>query len=541
MERTVLINGKIYLERDRFAQALLIENGIIAAVGDQEAVLAQAEDAAVYDCGGRTVIPGLNDSHMHLLHVADQLARVEIGTCTSVEDLISRCRAFLETHPHARAHGLHSVGWNQDLFDDPRIPTRHDLDRIATDIPIVLERICGHILSTNTRAIELLGLTADSPQYAGGTFELGPDGLPNGIFTENACRYAIDLIPAPSAEEQERLLLRTMDYAVAHGLTTVQSNDAGTSRSAALGPQFFAMMRQIYARGSAPLRYRHQVCFQHPDQFAAFLRSGEREHPAYHGESWLTMGPLKLFKDGSLGARTATMRSEYRDDPGNYGVECTDDAMMKQFCRMAQDAGMQVITHAIGDDAISRTLDAYDSVNLPGQNPLRHGIVHCQITDRPLLQRMAESKIPAFFQPIFLDYDMHVVESRVGKELANTSYAFATFPKLGGKVSYGTDAPVEDCNPFPNLCAAVTRTDRHGQPAGGFVPEEKVDIYDAIDAYTAGSAWCEFAEDVKGRLKPGYLADLVVLDTDIFTCPEQQIRHILPVMTMVGGYIVYQR
>ena len=317
--------------------------------------------------------------------------------------------------------------------------------------------------------------------------------------------------------------------------------DAGTSRSAALGPQFFAMVRQIFARGDAPLRYRHQVCFQTTQQFAEFLRSGEREHPAYQGDSWLTMGPLKLFKDGSLGARTATMRQEYRDDPGNYGVECTDDALMLQFCRMAQDAGMQVVTHAIGDDAISRTLDAYESVNLPGENPLRHGVVHCQITDLPMLQRMVDSKIAAFYQPIFLDYDMQVLESRVGKELASTSYAFATFPKLGGKVGYGTDAPVENCNPFPNIYSAVTRMNLKGQPEGGFYPQEKVDIYDAIDAYTAGSAWCEFTEDEKGRLKPGYLADLVVLDTDIFTCPERDIPGILPVMTMVGGRIVFEK
>ena len=541
MERIVLKNGKIYQQRGQFAQALCIEDGVIAAVGSDSELAHLEADATVYDCGGRTVIPGLNDSHLHLLHVADQLARVDIGSCTSVEDLIERCRAFLETHPHARANGLHSVGWNQDLFDEPRIPTRHDLDRIATDIPIVLERICGHILSTNTRAIEMLGLTADSPQYVGGTFEFGEDGQPNGIFTENACRYAVDLIPAPSAEEQEALLLQTMQYAVAHGLTSVQSNDAGTSRSAALGPQFFAMVRQIFARGDAPLRYRHQVCFQTPEQFDRFLRSGEREHPAYQGDSWLTMGPLKLFKDGSLGARTATMRKEYQDDPGNFGVECTDDALMREFCRMAQEAGMQVVTHAIGDDAICRTLDAYDSVNQPGQNPLRHGVVHCQITDRAMLQRMADNQIPAFFQPICLDYDMRVVESRVGKELAETSYAFATFPKMGGKVSYGTDAPVENCNPFPNIYSAVTRKNLAGQPEGGFVPEERVDIYDAIDAYTAGSAWCEFAEDVKGRLKPGFLADLVVLDTDIFTCAEAQIPHILPVMTMVGGKVVYSR
>lgn len=540
MEKIALINGKIYVERDVFAQALLAEGGIITAVGTDREILALAGDAPVYDCGGRTVLPGLNDSHQHLLQVGESLANVDLSDCVSIDDMVQRCRDFVAQHPETEKTGLHAMGWNQDLFtDSQRIPTRHDMDRISTRFPVVLERVCGHILTTNTCAIERLGLTAKSPQYEGGVFEIGEDGMPNGIFAENACQYARDLVPGFTLAQHEALMLQAMEYAVAHGLTSVQSNDAGTSTTE--DARFFTMMRQLYAQNRAPLRYRHQVCCVKPDDLRAFLASGERENAAYSGDSWLTMGPLKLFKDGSLGARTATMREAYRDDPGNFGVECTSDDQMDLFCRIAADAGMQIITHVIGDDAISRTLDSYEKVLVKGKNPLRHGLVHCQITDRPLLQRIADMDVAAFYQPIFLDYDMHIVESRCGAALASTSYAFRTLPALGAHVSYGTDAPVEDCNPFPNLCCAVTRTDKNGQPVGGFVPTEKVDVFQAVDAYTAGSAWCEFMEDVKGRLKKGYLADLTVLDTDIFTCPPQQIRGILPVMTMVDGKIVYQK
>lgn len=540
MGKIALLNGKIYVERDVFAQALLAVEGVIAAVGTNDEIRALAGDAPVFDCGGRTVLPGLNDSHLHLLMVGESLAKVDLMGCTSIDDMVQRCQAFLALHPEVRSTGLHAMGWNQDLFtDSPRIPDRHDLDRIATDIPVVLERVCGHILSTNTCAVERLGLTAQTPQYEGGVFELGADGVPNGIFAENACQYARDLIPGFTLAEHEALMLRAMKYAAAHGITSVQSNDAGTSTTD--DARFFAMMRQLYAQNKAPIRYRHQVCCVQPQDLQHFLASGERENPAYGCGSWLTMGPLKLFKDGSLGARTATMRHEYLDDPGNYGVECTSDAQMDAFCRIAADAGMQVVTHVIGDDAISRTLDSYQKVLVKGKNPLRHGLVHCQITDRPMLQRIADMDVAAFYQPIFLDYDLHIVESRCGKALSSTSYAFRSLPALGAHVSYGTDAPVEDCNPFPNLCCAVTRTDKTGAPAGGFFPQERVDVYQAIDAYTTGSAWCEFAEDMKGRLKKGYLADLIVLDTDIFTCPAQQIREILPVMTMVGGRIVYQK
>ena len=235
------------------------------------------------------------------------------------------------------------------------------------------------------------------------------------------------------------------------------------------------------------------------------------------------------------------MRRPYADDPCNCGVEVLSDEKQEGLCRAAAARGMQVITHVIGDAAVEKTVGIYERMMNGGLNTLRHALVHCQITDRPLLERIARLGVLAMVQPIFLDYDMHVVESRCGRELASTSYAFETLRRLGGHVSYGTDAPVESCNPFPNLYSAVTRKDKDGYPKDGFFPQECVGICDAVDAYTLESAYAEFAEGFKGRIRPGYLADFTVLSDDIFTIEPDGIRDIAAEMTVVGGEIVYRR
>lgn len=542
MHGTAFINGKIYIQRDTFVSALLAENGRITQIGDDKSILAAAgKDAEIVDCGGKTVIPGLNDSHMHLLMVGRAMERADITGCRSIDELVERVRAFAAAHPEATARGIHSVGWNQDLFTrgEKRLPTRWDLDRISTEYPIALERVCGHVLTANSKAIELLGLHRGSPQFEGGTYETDETGEPNGVFTENGCNPVHRLFPPPDEADCRRMFLRGAEYALAHGITSVQSNDAGTSVMPR--EQFFAMTDDIYARGECPLRYRHQICASSPEDLEELAKAGFFDPARYRDPDRLAPGPLKLFKDGSLGGRTATMRQGYLDDPGNYGVETLTEAQMDALCRTADRLGIQVVTHVIGDKAIEDTVASYERVFRGGKNPLRHGLIHCQITDRPLLERIARDQIPVFYQPIFLDYDMHAVISRCGEALSSTSYAFRTLPALGGRVAYGTDSPVEDCNPFPNLYAAVTRKDKAGWPEGGFFPAERVDVFDAVDAYTAGSAYVEFREKDKGRLRPGYLADLVVLDTDIFTCDPMEIGRILPEMTVVGGEIVYRK
>jgi len=366
------------------------------------------------------------------------------------------------------------------------------------------------------------------------------DGRPNGFFTEFACNVAKSCIEEDTIEDWKGHFMTGAKYAMAHGLTSVQTNDAGNAPLEM--NQLFDMVRDIYDNEDGSLiRYHHQICCNDIDTFKAYL-DGEFKHGRYDNPDKLNLGPLKLFKDGSLGGRTGTMRNGYLDDPGNYGVESISDDDMNAFCKLAAENGIQVVTHVIGDKAIEDTVGNYEKVMPePGKNPLRHALVHCQITDIPLLERIAKDDIAVMYQPIFLDYDMHAVISRCGEELSSTSYAFKTAEDLGIHVSYGTDSPVEDCNPFPNIYSAVTRKDKTGFPEGGFFPQECVDVETAIDAYTIGSAYNEFMEDKKGRIKPGFFADMVILDKDIFTCDPMEIRDILPEKTIINGLIAYEK
>ena len=540
MSRLALKNGKIYVERGVFAQAVLMENGRVTAVGDNEDIADLAEDARIIDCGGRTVIPGLNDSHLHLIQIGTRLSRAEIAGSSSIDDMIQRVKAFMAAHPEACARGLAATGWNQDLFrDEKRMPNRYDLDRISTDIPIVLRRVCGHVATANSRALELLGMSQKPGRVEGGTIEVDENGVPNGIFTEAAAGLPDSVLPQADLKDARRDFLTGAQYALSHGITSVQSNDAGNSsypRDAVID-----MISTLYQENGCPLRYRFQISFDSPEDLQQFIDAGGYARSLGADPDMLAFGPVKLFKDGSLGGRTGTMRQGYLDDPGNFGVETTTDGDMDAFCRIADQNGLQVVTHVIGDKAIGDVTGNYERVLRDGQNPLRHALVHCQITDRPMLERIVRDHIPVMYQPIFLDYDMHAVISRCGEALSSTSYAFKTVEALGGWVSYGTDSPVEDCNPFPNIYSAVTRKDKNGWPEGGFFPEECVDVARAVDAYTLGSAYNEFRERDKGRIKPGFLADMVVLDTDIFTCDPMEIRNILPVMTIVGGRIAWEK
>ena len=538
--QTILYHAKLYVARGDFRSALCAEDGIIRAVGSDAEILALARPGCRrIDCAGRTVVPGFNDSHMHLMQLAQTRYEAPISGVRSIDELIARCREFLANHPDRTERGLHAIGWNQDDFSDGRLPDRHDLDRISTAVPVVLERVCGHIVSANTLATQRF---VDSPafrQCPAGEVLRAPDGTLSGVFRGNACNLVKSQIPGFTREQLLTMLRSSMDYAASLGITSVQSNDVGTSIEDA--DLAFSLLRDIYASGGAPIRYRHQVCFHDLSAFRESLVYGEYSRQSQY-DGFLTLGPLKLFQDGSLGARTAMLRGGYPGEPGNHGLAWTSREDMAAFCGLAAEHGVQVVTHAIGDEAISRVLDAYEAVIPAGQrNPLRHALIHCQITDRALCRRIKDLGVLVMAQPVFLDTDRTLVETLCGKALAETSYAFGSLLRAGVHLSYGTDCPVETCAPLWNLGAAVTRCGPDGMPAGGFVPAERVAVETAVDAYTLESAYAEFQEHRKGRLKPGYYADLTVLDRDIFTINPMEIRGVSPVLTMTGGRIVFER
>lgn len=540
---TLFYNGKIYLEREKFAEAILIKDGLISKIGSSEEILKLADKKCEkIDCKGRVVMPGLNDSHLHLLVWGDLLQSVKIRDCHSIDDLIERCKKFIKENPELTKNGLTSTGWNEDLFTEgeKRLPNRHDMDKISTDIPVILKRVCSHALVANTKAIEMLGIDGNSPQFEGGVFEIGEDGYPNGIFKENACRKILSIVPPYSMEAREKMFIAAMKDAVSKGITSVQSNDIG---AVLLGDKnrSFAMFRKVYEEGKGLLRYHHQITFQSPEELKEYAENGELAKIKYPEDSWLTLGPLKLFKDGSLGAKTAMLEKGYIDDPNNHGESRFDEKYIEDLCIEADAHGMQIVTHVIGDGAINSVMKTYEKLIKDGNNPLRHGLIHCQITDKVTLERMVKSNIIVFYQPCFLNYDIHIVENRCGKEMASTSYAFKTYEDMGGKVAYGSDCPAEIYDPFPGIYCAVTRKDFKGFPEGGFYPNECVDVYTAVDAYTVGSAYAQFMENKKGRIKEGQYADIIMIDRDIFSIDPMKIKDTKVLLTMVGGKIVYKR
>jgi len=531
--RTILINGKIYVEKSNFQQAIFIENGIIKEVGTNEKILKNNADNII-DLQGKTVLPGFNDSHMHLLGIGEFMSTCNLTSAKSIDDVIKLGRKFIKDNDNLTV--LKGRGWNQDYFTtgEKRPLTRFDLDKISTEIPIVFTRVCGHVAVGNTKALEFLGID-ENTTIEGGVIELGYDGKPNGIFNENAVNLLYSILPDKDDKLIEKDFIKAAEYALSLGITSVQSNDVSDDNY----KNIFKIIHNLYDNNKLKLRYYPQFNFQNVDIFKEYLKT-EFIKGLYDGK-FLSKGSLKLFKDGSLGARTALMSKDYKDAPGTKGVEALSDEQLQALCDLATENGITVVTHAIGDAAVESVINAYEKTMKNGENPLRHGIVHCQITSMKQLERISKLNIPVIYQPIFLDYDMQIVEARVGKELASTSYAFNTLNKLGAPISFSTDAPVEDCNPFPNIYCAVTRQRLNGEPKGGFIPSEKMSIEDAIDAYTIGSAYNEFKENFKGRLKPGYAADLIVLDNDIFTVDESYIKDIKVEKTMIDGEFVFER
>lgn len=527
-------NGHFYTGPGYAASVLWAQGGRIRALGGPELLAAAPPELPRTDLGGGWALPGFNDSHLHLLDVGRGLASVDLFGASGPADIAARCAAFVRAHAVPPGQAVYGNGWNQDLFAGPHaLPTRADLDAAVPDHPLLLDRVCGHIMLCNTAALRAAGITSQTPDPPGGGIDRGPGGEPNGLLRDNAVALVRPLLPAETPAACAGRWRAALAHAAAHGLTSVQTCDV-RSRD---WPTVLAALEELDAQDALPLRLTLQCAMDTPADLQALWDAGYR--PGAHGKRW-KIGPLKLFLDGSLGARTAWLRGGYADAPGTHGLCCLPMAEALALARKADAAGMQVVAHAIGDGAMEEMLDIIETLNVPrgGANPLRHGVVHCQVTAPGQWDRLTALGAGALVQPIFLDYDHTIVTARCGAALAGTSYAFGDAVRRGLPVSYGTDAPVESLDPLRNLYAAVTRRPLSG--GAPWQPQQAVTRAQALFCYTQGSAWQEFAEAEKGRLAPGFLADFTVLDRDYFTVPEADIPRLRVQATVTGGQVVYR-
>ena len=348
--KTTIIKGRVYTGRG-FAEAVAFKDGLVTETGSFEQLERLHGDAEVMDFGQCSVLPGFIDSHLHMYNLGVSLRSVQLHGANSIAECIERGKKYIKDYNPPKNTVISGRGWNDDYFlDERRMLTRRDLDLISTEYPIVFTRACGHALTANTRAIELAGVTKDTPQPDGGQFEIGEDGLPNGIFKENASAYIKKIIKEPDLTETKAILKAAMDNASSWGITSVQTNDLHENNYSLIWQAYESLANE----GKATVRAYQQCNFTTIEGYKKFLNEG---FSFGMGSDMNKIGPLKLFIDGSLGARTALMRNEYSDMPGTYGIRCLTDLQLDEFVKTAVENNMQVIVHAIGDGGIEAVLD----------------------------------------------------------------------------------------------------------------------------------------------------------------------------------------
>ena len=522
----VLINGVVLTmnpARPR-AAAVGVRDGRVAAVGDDADVRAAVPGAEVIDLRGRTAVPGFIDAHLHLLSYSHSLRRVNLYGALTAAEAAARA-ADLAEHLPAGAWLL-GAGWRRNDFADRRLPTAADLDAVVADRPVALQSHDHHSVWCNSRALALAGVTADTPDPAGGKIERDAAGRPTGVLYETAEELIWRHVPAPDAAADDAALREGLAALAARGLTSVGNKE---------GRAALAAVQRARAAGDLTLRVYATIP---SDDLAAAIALGIRTSL---GDEWLRLGHLKIFSDGALGSRTAWMFAPYEGTTDNYGVQIHSLERLRDLVETAGRAGIASAIHAIGDRANHEVLNVFAAGRREGWLPAaRPRIEHVQVLhpdDRP---RLAQLDVVASMQPIHCTSDMIAVDENWGAR-GRYAYAFRTLLDHGTILAFGSDAPVEEPDVIAGLHAAVTRQRAGGVPEGGWYPEERLTAAEALWAYTQGAAHTSGEEAIKGSLTPGKLGDITVLSADPTALPPTELLSLQVEMTIVGGRIVYGR
>ncbi len=535
--RKIYTGGRVFTGALPLAEAFIVEDGRFLAAGtDAEMLALRREGDAVVSLAGRFVCPGFNVSHMHLLSYGNTMDMCDLtGPATaSLAALQEALRRFAAANPEGWILGR---GWNQDYFSPAGdIPVRQELDAVAADRPICITRCCGHCLTVNTRALELLGLDENTPVPEGGAIDRDAQGRLTGVFRDTAMVLVQSRLPMPGKDDLKRKIRRACQALNSVGVTSCHSDDLCAFENVDWR-DILAAFREVEQEGGLTVRVYEQSQLTTPEALQAFLDMG---YTTGVGSKMFRIGPLKMLGDGSLGARTAFLSGEYADAPGEKGIAIFTQAQFSEMIALARSRGMSAAVHAIGDGILDRVLNAYEyAAQLYPDVSVRSGVVHIQLTRPDQLLRMKELGLHAYVQTIFIDYDSHIVHQRAGEALASTSYAFRTMREMGVTVSNGTDCPVEWPAPMRGLQCAVTR-----QPLDGslppYRPEEAMSVEEALSIYTAGGAYASCEEQVKGRIAPGMTADFVILEESPFDVPAQEIHRIRTHSTYLDGHCVFQ-
>jgi predicted amidohydrolase YtcJ len=499
-------------------EAFVVKNGRIHDAGTTAEMEKRYRADETRSLKNHFVYPGWNDAHCHFVGYGLSLNQVDLAGTSSVEDILQRCKAFAESNPDGWITGR---GWDQNDWQIKEFPTKSDLDQLFPDRPVLLRRVDGHAGWTNTRALEIAEVTAES-RIDGGDVMV-KNGEPTGILIDNAIGLVSRQIPEPVKEELKTGLLRAQQNCFAVGLTSV--SDAG------LATEVVQLIDTMQKEGSLKMRIN---AWLDPSEsnFKTFIEKGtiQNDH--------LSISTLKLYADGALGSRGALMLEPYSDDPGNSGLLLTEPALLEELCRRAHNLGYQVAVHCIGDAANRLMLGIYSGILEKG-NDRRWRIEHAQIIHPEDFKLFGEYNIIPSVQPTHATSDMYWAEDRLGSKRMAGAYSYKTLLNQMGWIPNGSDFPVEHINPLFGFYAAVARKDHEGYPAEGFIMQEALSREEALRAMTIWAAKAAFEEHLKGSLEKNKLADFVITKEDIMTVPERSIPGIEVVSTYSGGELVY--
>lgn len=531
---TLLYNGEFHSmdEANSIYEAIGIKNGKISFLGkDKESENLKAKEKI--DMKGKLVFPGFVDTHLHALDYAETKKFIKLNGSESVEEVIKRGKE------HYKKNGLSQGwligwGWNQSEFKDGNdFIYKKDLDKISTDYPIILLRVCAHVAVVNSKAMEMImknKISEEAMEYI---------DIEKGTLRESSITVYRKTLEKPTIEYIKEMILLAQEDFLKEGITQVHSADYFSAVPEEDWEKVITAYTELEKEGKLKVRTYEQNMFFVYENFEEFINKGYRTG---QGGEYFKIGPLKVISDGSLGARTAYMNEPYTDDSSTCGIQILDEDQLRKFFRKAKENNMQVAVHGIGDGAIEIAADILNEVNKDNlSNPMRNGIVHAQITNKRILNKMVKGNITAYIQPVFIDTDMEIAEERLGKERTDSSYAWKTMLDEGLHISGGSDAPVVSFNILENIYFTVTSKNIKGLPEGGWMPSQRLSIDEAVRLFTINAAYQSFEENIKGTLEIGKYADITGLEKNIYNIPKDEIKDVKISFTMVNGEIVYKK
>ncbi len=534
----ILVNARVWTENPAqpIAQAIALDGSHILAVGDNAEIRKLAgPNTRLIDLGGRLLLPGFNDAHVHFMIGGSSLITVQLGAANSQAELRERVAAFAKTLPSGA--WLRNGLWDHQRWNPPNLPDHELIDDVCGDHPAFLWRLDGHMALANALALKLAGIDRNTKDVPGGEIVRDKEGNPTGILKDAATALVEHIMPPLSAEEQDHAMEAAMRNAAAHGVTSVQ-NMADNSEDHNQ-PAIFREFQKFERSGKLTVR------IYEAEPVRDFKNLDDVGIVAPFGSAYLRIGNLKAFADGALGSETAWMNEPFTNHPGYSGLASPDLLDVDRFyeeLRQADKAGLQISIHAIGDRANRTILDLYARLEKDnGSADRRLRIEHAQHLLPADYPRFAQLGVIASMQPYHAIDDGRWAVSELGPGRIQSSYAWKSLLDAGASLAFGSDWPVAPLDPLMGIYAATTRRTLDGKNPNGWIPEQRITVAQAVHAYTVGSAYAEHQEKVKGSIEPGKLADLVVLSDDIFTIPPEAIEKTKVDMTIFDGKVIYQR